>query len=177
MDARTMLLIGEADLPPGTQVTFDVTLGDGSRPIRAEARVLANVEPSGSRPGGVRVRFKRYGASTKTFIDRAVEMAERASMRPPPPRAPEPPRPPTVPPPRPASERPPSPSPPAARALAPMLGGPAGDEVPKLLAALRARAASVAGELSPPGERELMLERLRQRHQTEDVTARFRAQD
>jgi hypothetical protein len=172
MDARTMLLIGEADLPPGTQVTFDVTLGDGSRPIRAEARVLANVEPSGSRPGGVRVRFKRYGASTKTFIDRAIEMAERASLRPP--RAtPEPPRPPTVPPPRAPSERPPGTAAASVVALAPMLGASAGADRAALQGALRARAAT-AGELGVPGERELLLERLRQRGQTEDVTTRFR---
>jgi hypothetical protein len=172
MDARTMLLIGEADLPPGTPVTFDVTLGDGSRPIRAEARVLANVEPSGARPGGVRVRFKRYGASTKTFIDRAVELAARASLRPPP-GTPVPPRPPTLPPPRGPSERPPSPAPATAVALAPVLGAPSGEDLKNLLGALRARAAG-AGELGTPAERELLLERLRQRGQHEDVTARFR---
>lgn len=171
MDARTMLLIGEADLPPGTPVTFDVTLGDGSRPIRAEARVLANVEPSGSRPGGVRVRFKRYGASTKTFIDKAVEVADRASLRPAARATPQPPRPATVPPPRDPSERPPSPAD-AAVALAPMLGASA-EDLRQVLEALRGRAAG-AGELGAPPERELLLERLRQRGQSEDVTTRFR---
>jgi hypothetical protein len=172
MDARTMLLIGEADLPPGTQVTFDVTLGDGSRPIRAEARVLANVEPTGARPGGVRVRFKRYGASTKTFIDKAVEMADRASLRPPP----QAPRPPTVPPPRDPSERPPSPAPGTAVALAPILGAPSGDELRQVLVTLRSRAAA-GSELAAPEERELLLERLRQRGQSDDVTTRFRLQN
>lgn len=167
MDARTMLLIGEADLPPGTQVTFDVTLGDGSRPIRAEARVLANVEPTGSRPGGVRVRFKRYGASTKTFIDKAVEMADRASMRPAARATPAPPKPATVPPPRDPSERPAKAPPPAV-----VLGG-SPDDLQKALGALRARAAGT-GDLGAPPERELLLERLRQRGQSEDVTTRFR---
>jgi hypothetical protein len=172
MDARTMLLIGEADLPAGTPVTFDVTLGDGSRPIRAEARVLANVEPTGARPGGVRVRFKRYGATTKTFIDRAIEMADRASLRPPP-RAPEPPRPPTVPPPRPASERPPSPRPATGVALTPIAGAPSREELRRALESLRARAAST-GELPAPEQRAFLLERLRQRGQHEDETTRFR---
>jgi hypothetical protein len=171
MDARTMLLIGEADLPPGTPVTFDVTLGDGSRPIRAEARVLANVEPTGSRPGGVRVRFKRYGASTKTFIDRAAEMAERASLRPPPRATPAPPRPPTVPPPRDPAE--PSPAPATVVALAPMLGGTSGDDLERVVEALRSRSVGL-GELPAPPERELLLERLRQRGHSEDVTSRFR---
>jgi hypothetical protein len=170
MDARTMLLIGEADLPPGTQVTFDVTLGDGSRPIRAEARVLANVEPTGARPGGVRVRFKRYGASTKTFIDKASEMADRASLRPAARPAPEPPRPPTAPPPRDPSERPAAAT---VVALAPMLDAPQAHGLRTLIDALRSRAANV-GVLPPPSERELLLERLRQRGQSDDVTTRFR---
>jgi xanthine/CO dehydrogenase XdhC/CoxF family maturation factor len=173
MDARTMLLIGEADLPPGTQVTFDVTLGDGSRPIRAEARVLANVEPSGSRPGGVRVRFKRYGASTETFIDKAVEMADRASLRPAPRATPAPPKAASVPPPRDPSEHPPSPAAAATTALSPMLAGQGAEGLRAALEALRTRAAGV-GELGAPSERELLLERLRQRGQSEDVTTRFR---
>jgi hypothetical protein len=171
MDARTMLLIGETDLPPGTQVTFDVTLGDGSRPIRAEARVLANVEPTGARPGGVRVRFKRYGASTKTFIDKAVEMADRASLRPAARATPEPPRPPTAPPPGAPSPRPPVST--ATLALASALGSPARDQLGAALETLRARRQGVE-ELPVPSERELLLERLRQRGQNEDVTTRFR---
>jgi hypothetical protein len=164
MDARAMLLIGEADLPPGTPITFDVTLGDGSRPIRAEARVLANVEPTASRPGGVRVRFKRYGASTKTFIDRAVELADRASLRPAAPSPPDPPRPPTMPPPRDPSERPPA---------AVVRGSPARGELETVLEALRARGRGVS-DLPVASEREFLLETLRQRGQNEDVTTRFR---
>jgi hypothetical protein len=165
MDARTMLLIGEAELPPGTPVTFDVTLGDGSRPIRAEARVLANVEPSGARPGGLRVRFKRYGASTKTFIDRAVELSDRASLRPPPP-PPEPPRPP--------SAEPPAPAPVAAAEASPLVPvrtDVAASDVGRALTTLRSRS---GGEIGPPPERELLLERLRQRGMSEEVTGRYR---
>lgn len=165
MDARTMLLIGEADLPPGTPITFDVTLGDGSRPIRAEARALANVEPNGSRPGGLRVRFKRYGASTKTFIDRAVELSDRASLRPVQRATPEPPRPASVAP-QPAAEAPVRPAP------VPRDAGSASADVQRALSLLRERS---PGELQAPDERELLLERLRQRNLGEEVTMRHRA--
>jgi len=161
MDARTMLLIGEADLPPGTPVTFDVTLGDGSRPIRAEARALANVEPSGSRPGGLRVRFKRYGASTKTFIDKAVEFSDRASLRPAPRATPEPPRPASIAP----AAAPATPPAPAREA------GAASEEVQRALSLLRGR---TPANLDPPEERELLLERLRQRGLNDGATTRFR---
>jgi len=165
MDARTMLLIGEADLPPGTPVTFDVTLGDGSRPIRAEARALANVEPSGSRPGGLRVRFKRYGASTKTFIDRAVELSDRASLRPVQRATPEPPRPASV---APAA----APAPEGAPAPAPAReAGTASEEVQRALSLLRGRTPIT---IDPPEERELLLERLRQRNLGEEATMRHR---
>lgn len=79
VDARNMLLIDEPPLPEGTPVVFDVTLGDGSRPIKAEARVTGAVEPKDGRPGGLKVRFKRYGAPTKAFIDRAVALSARGA--------------------------------------------------------------------------------------------------
>ena len=71
LDLRSMVLIGEAGLEAETDVAFDVTLGDGSKPIRAEARVIGVVGASGERPGGLRVRFKRYGAATRAFLERA----------------------------------------------------------------------------------------------------------
>lgn len=72
IEAKSMLLIEQPALPVDTAVVFDVTLENGQKPIRAEARVLGYVEPNGDRPGGVRVRFRRFGAATKAFIDRAV---------------------------------------------------------------------------------------------------------
>jgi hypothetical protein len=72
MDTRGMLLVDQAPLPLDTAVMFDVTLGDGSRPIKAEARVTGIVAPDGARPGGLRVRFKRYGGPTKAFLERAA---------------------------------------------------------------------------------------------------------
>lgn len=74
MDARAMLLVDQPPLEPDTAIVFDVTLRDGSRPIKAEGRVSRNIEAQGNRPGGLRVRFKRYGAPTKAFIERAVEL-------------------------------------------------------------------------------------------------------
>jgi hypothetical protein len=50
--------------------------------------VIGAVAAQGGRPGGLRVRFKRFGAATKAFIDRAVNrgvMAERAPEPLPPP--------------------------------------------------------------------------------------------
>jgi hypothetical protein len=72
IEAKSMLLIDQPALPPDTAVVFDVTLDNGQKPIRAEAKVVGYVEPVGDRPGGLRVRFRRFGAATKAFIDRAV---------------------------------------------------------------------------------------------------------
>lgn len=85
IDAKSMLLIGADELPTETAVLFDVALSDGQKPIRAEGRVAGVVAPQGDRPGGMRVRFKRFGAATKAFIERAVQAKrvttpERASQ-------------------------------------------------------------------------------------------------
>ena len=86
ISAKSMLLIDQPPLPVDTAVIFDVSLSNGLKPIRAEGVVMGYVEPSGGQPGGVRVRFKRYGAATKAFIDRAnPNSAPAASL---PPRAP-----------------------------------------------------------------------------------------
>ncbi|RYZ06537.1 MAG: hypothetical protein EOO73_16340 [Myxococcales bacterium] len=73
IDARGMLLVDAEPLAPDTAVLFDIALADGSKPIRAEGRVTIVVAPHGDRPGGLRVRFKRFGAATKAFIERAVK--------------------------------------------------------------------------------------------------------
>ena len=73
IDTRSMLLIEAEALPIETPILFDVALQDGHKPIRAEGRVMGPVAPSGERPGGLRVRFKRFGAATKAFIERAVK--------------------------------------------------------------------------------------------------------
>jgi hypothetical protein len=68
---KAMLLIDQPPLPVETSIVFDVALSNGQKPIRAEGVVLGYAEPSAGQPGGIRVRFKRYGAATKAFIDRA----------------------------------------------------------------------------------------------------------
>jgi hypothetical protein len=76
IDAKSMLLIDQAELPGETTIVFDVQLRGGHKPIRAEAKVTGAVAPSGGRPGGLRVRFKRFGSATKSFIDRAVAVSK-----------------------------------------------------------------------------------------------------
>lgn len=73
IDSKSMLLIDQAPLPLETPIIFDVQLENGQKPIRAEAKVIGYVEPSPEKPGGLRVRFKRFGAATKAFIERAVQ--------------------------------------------------------------------------------------------------------
>ncbi len=72
IEPRSMLLIDADPLAADTAVSFDVALADGQKPIRAEGRVVEVVRPKDDRPGGVRVRFKRFGPATKAFIERAV---------------------------------------------------------------------------------------------------------
>jgi hypothetical protein len=72
IDAKSMLLIDQPALPAETPIVFDVQLANGQKPIRAEAKVIGYVEASAGKPAGLRVRFKRFGAATKAFIDRAV---------------------------------------------------------------------------------------------------------
>jgi len=172
IDARSMLLVEQPELPRDTNIVFDVTLGDGSRPIRAEARVLGKLEPARGKPGGLRVRFKRYGASTKAFIDRAVALMAAST-----PQSSIPPQPPLVlelgaqaeAPVLPAvsipSQRVPfTPVPPA-----PSPQGPPPDRA-ESLARLRARPSI---DIPVPDQRDFLLERLRQRGQEEDSTTRF----
>jgi hypothetical protein len=72
IDPRSMVLVDQTELPIEMDIVFDVTLADGSKPIRAEARVVGLVAPAEGRPGGLRVRFKRYGAATRAFVERAA---------------------------------------------------------------------------------------------------------
>jgi hypothetical protein len=74
IDQRSMLLIDADPLPADTAVLFDIALTDGHKPIRAEGRVVGTVGATVNRPGGLKVRFKRFGAATKAFIERAVRL-------------------------------------------------------------------------------------------------------
>lgn len=189
IEERAMLLIDQPPLDKDTAIVFDVTLGDGSRPIKAEAKVSRHVEPEGERPGGLRVRFKRYGAPTKAFIERAVAYVARGDSVPPAPM-PEPSDPLAVadaPPPEIASSVEHVP-PDASTAIDPQDSAPTlmldlknvfravpvaptgSPDVGQGLASLRARN---AGTPDTPPNREVLLEKLRQRGLPEDATGRF----
>lgn len=150
IEARSMVLVDAAPLPPDTPVLFDVALSDGHKPIRAEGRVAGTVAPSGDRPGGVRVRFRRFGAATKAFIERAVQAKSS-------PTAAEPPAPedrvslPEV---RPSMTDLEAPTPPPSTVEARSQQEPSG---------IRER---VRGPIAAPANREELLARLRQRRQT-----------
>jgi len=184
-----MLLIDQPPLDKDTAIVFDVTLRDGSRPIKAEARVTRHVEAEGERPGGLRVRFKRYGAPTKAFIERAVALVARGDSVPPAPM-PAPSDPLAVaaaPPPELASsvEHVALPPPPLtldlqdsaptlmldARAFRPVPAAATGSPNVGLgLASLRARGSA---DPETPPNREVLLEKLRQRGLSDDVTNRY----
>ena len=144
IDARSMLLVDAEALPADTAVLFDVALTDGQKPIRAEARVIGPVAASGGRPGGLRVRFKRFGAATKAFIERAVKL--KSGVEPERPSRPE-------------AERP------EVRASMTELETLATPQPPA--AALDSRLRQrVPGPVAAPLNREELLARLRQRRQT-----------
>lgn len=81
IEARGMLLVDQEPLDNDASVVFDVTLGDGSKPIRAEGRVVGHLAATEDRPGGVRIRFRRFGAQTKSFVERAVNEREAQLAR------------------------------------------------------------------------------------------------
>ena len=87
IQSRTMLLIGEPPQPAGAAVRFDIVLGNGEKVIRAEGSVVRHLAAAGDRPGGLEVRFRRFGGATKGFIDRVLsergkKRAARLSTRP-----------------------------------------------------------------------------------------------
>lgn len=91
IEARGMLLIGQREVEIDRSVVFDVALGDGTKIIRAEGRAMGFQPSTEDHPGGLRIRFRRFGAQTKAFIDRALiareqTLAASMSSRPPPAR-------------------------------------------------------------------------------------------
>src|SRR4051812_29191167 len=72
IDLKSMLLIDQPLLALDTLIVFEIQLENGQKPIRAEAKVIGNVAPTSETPGGVRVRFTRFGVATKAFIERAA---------------------------------------------------------------------------------------------------------
>lgn len=95
IEARGMLLIGQREVELERAVVFDVSLTNGTKIIRAEGKAVGFQPASEEHPGGLRIRFRRFGAQTKAFIDRAVSAREQTlaaslSSRPPAPAAAEP---------------------------------------------------------------------------------------
>jgi hypothetical protein len=94
INLRTMVLLEAPELPVNAVVLFDLALSNGDKLIRAEGKVLGTVAAEGDRPGGLRIRFKRYGGATKAFIERAASHQKDApptKAREPENNAPEPP--------------------------------------------------------------------------------------
>ena len=170
IDTRSMLLIDAEALAPDTAVLFDVALKDGQKPIRAEGRVVGVTPARDGRPGGLRVRFKRFGAATKAFIERAVKF-KTAAGEPERPSAPEAEQPSAV-----GLERPSAPaaeqpsvvevervSMPEVRASMTDLEAITAVPAPSSNSGIRQR---VPGPVAAPANREELLARLRQRRQT-----------
>ncbi|HEX6275905.1 MAG TPA: hypothetical protein VFZ53_22845 [Polyangiaceae bacterium] len=177
IDTRSMVLVGQAELPAETDVVFDVTLADGSKPIRAEARVVGVVAATEGRPAGLRVRFRRYGSATRAFVERAVSSRGSsdvaASSRGPASVPPAPgsvrPAAPSVAPPAPSNGEPASVPPPASNSSPPLRPSvmPAWEE-DKTSRFTRAVALAMPmthepTEVAAPSNRDALLERLRKR--------------
>lgn len=157
IDAKGMLLLGQARLDPETTVVFDVALANGKKVLRAEGRVANYVAPGDDRPGGLRVRFRRFAAQTKAFIDRAVaargqRLTSGASSHPPPSMRP------------PASVRPPANPAPALVEAAPAPAAKPAAPSPVKATQERSGIHSRPGTpVSAPANREELLLRLRER--------------
>ncbi len=72
-DRKSIVLVDQDELESGTIVRFELTLRDGERVLRAEGKVLGPTDPRDDRPAGLNVRFRRFDASTKAMIERAVQ--------------------------------------------------------------------------------------------------------
>jgi hypothetical protein len=72
ISTKRMILIDQPRLERDTIVRFEVSLTNKEKVIRAEARVVGYQAPEAGRPGGPKVRFKRFGGTTKSFIQRVV---------------------------------------------------------------------------------------------------------
>ncbi len=72
ISSKRMILLDQPRLDRDTIVRFELSLQTGEKLIRAEARVVGYQAPTPDKPGGPKVRFKRFGGSTKSFIQQVV---------------------------------------------------------------------------------------------------------
>ena len=69
---KRMILLDQPRFDRETIVRFELSLQNGEKLIRAEAKVVGYQTPTPDKPGGPKVRFKRFGGSTKAFIQQVV---------------------------------------------------------------------------------------------------------
>ena len=82
-----MILVGANPRPIGLIVRFEVALQDGTALFRGEGKVIAHrPEPDGDTPPGLEVQFIRLDARGKTLLERLL--ARRSNSTPPPPDSP-----------------------------------------------------------------------------------------
>jgi hypothetical protein len=67
-----MILLNQPRFEKDTIVRFELSLKSGEKLIRAEARVVGYHNATSDKPGGPKVRFKRFGGTTKAFIQRVM---------------------------------------------------------------------------------------------------------
>lgn len=87
LDKKGMVLLEQDELPAETIVRFELKLESGERLMRAEGQVHGYLEPEDGRPGGLKLRFRRFDAGTKALLLRAAalntEEAANSNPRPP----------------------------------------------------------------------------------------------
>lgn len=69
---KRMILLDQPRFERETIVRFELSLQNGEKLIRAEAKVVGYQTATPDKPGGPKVRFKRFGGSTKAFIQQVV---------------------------------------------------------------------------------------------------------
>ncbi len=148
IDKKGMVLVDQPRLASGTLVRFELLLEGGKRLLVAEGKAVGYQKAGHGRPGGAKVRFKRFNAAAKAFIER-VEAAKAAA----------PPEPETAP----AAELEAAPAaeaeaPPPAGAETAAVAVPRAQDIEESGVRHRAR-----GPVAPPENRDELLERLRER--------------
>jgi hypothetical protein len=72
IDNKGMVLIDQPRLASGTLVRFELLLEGGERVLVAEGKAVGYAKADGDRPAGAKIRFKRFNASGKAFIERVL---------------------------------------------------------------------------------------------------------
>jgi len=72
ISTKRMILLDQPRFERDTIVRFELSLQSGEKLIRAEAKVVGYQTATPDKPGGPKVRFKRFGGSTKDFITQVV---------------------------------------------------------------------------------------------------------